>query len=255
MGIHDQSSDDESRSATNSSDLDTSILPISTLAVSPPSLPEPMPLFPSSSAPKLIPVFVASLGNPQPYLNTLHSAGHTVLTAIAATERYQPWRPFSGGKLATSTSSSFSFLSGFSATSSSNALPALWKCGAVMNVSGPAVKKAYAKWKVENGIADGEGRLVIVHDELERELGSVSVRTDHKASARGHNGLKSVMASMPHEKFIRIGVGIGRPASRERDAVSNYVLRKTKPNEVAALEGAAREVSRVIAEIYEGEIR
>jgi len=124
-----------------------------------------------------------------------------------------------------------------------------------MNVSGPAVKKAYAKWKVENGIADGEGRLVIVHDELERELGSVSVRTDHKASARGHNGLKSVMASMPHEKFIRIGVGIGRPASRERDAVSNYVLRKTKPNEVAALEGAAREVSRVIAEIYEGEIR
>ena len=121
----------------------------------------------------------------------------------------------------------------------------------MMNVSGPAVKKAFAKWKKEQG---GEGRLVIVHDELERELGSVHVRSEKGASARGHNGLKSVMAALPNENFVRIGVGIGRPVSRERGAVSEYVLRKMTGREGAAIEGAAREVSRAIAEVYEGEI-
>ena len=124
-----------------------------------------------------------------------------------------------------------------------------------MNVSGPAVKKAWLRWKKDNGYGDEDGpRLVIVHDELERELGAVNVRTDHKASARGHNGLKSIMAALPNERFIRIGVGIGRPESRERDAVSKYVLRKMTEKEVRALEGAGREVGREIAEVLEGAV-
>lgn len=204
---------------------------------------------------KGIPIFVASLGNPKPYLNTLHSAGHTVLRAIAAENKYDAWRPYTGGSLAENSNTDFSFIRGYNKNGA--ALPTLWKCGAMMNASGPAVKKAWLKWKKENGFSDDaeeKPRLVIVHDELEKELGAVNVRTDPKASARGHNGLKSLMAALPNERFIRIGVGIGRPESRERDAVSNYVLRKMTAREAQALEKAALRVYQQIEEVYEGAV-
>lgn len=124
----------------------------------------------------------------------------------------------------------------------------------MMNTSGPAVKKAFLKWKAEQNFSeeDPKPRLVIVHDELEAELGGVKVRTDPKASARGHNGLKSLMGALANEKWIRIGVGIGRPESRERNAVSDYVLRKMSAREQMVLEQAAAEVSRQLGEIEEG---
>jgi PTH1 family peptidyl-tRNA hydrolase len=215
-----------------------------------------MPLL--GSSPRSIPIFVASLGNPKPYLNTLHSAGHIVLSSIATREHLSAWRPFAGGQIteAGHAPQGFSLLGGY-ANAPATGQVALWKCGAMMNVSGPAVKKAWLKWKMDNGFGADSAeppRLVIVHDELEKELGAVSVRTDHKASARGHNGLKSLMASMPEERFVRIGVGIGRPDSRERDAVSNYVLRKATQREVQTLEQASKEVRRQIEEVHEGAV-
>jgi PTH1 family peptidyl-tRNA hydrolase len=213
-----------------------------------------MPLF-GSSTQKLVPVFVASLGNPAPYTTTLHSAGHTVLAALAAQQAYNPWRPFSGGKIAERSERAFNVVTGYS-NAGPRRLPTLWKCGSMMNISGPAVKKAFLKWKSEQNFSDDDPKpkLVVIHDELESELGAVRVRTDPKASARGHNGLKSLMSALPNEKWIRIGVGIGRPASRERDAVSDYVLRKMNAREQAVLEQAAAEVSRQLGEIEEGAV-
>jgi PTH1 family peptidyl-tRNA hydrolase len=202
-----------------------------------------------------VPVFVASLGNPKPYLSTLHSAGHIVLTCIAAQQKYNTWRPFAGGKIAEKNLTEFSYVTGYSMQG--EALPTLWQSGALMNVSGKAVKRAWNEWKKQNGLEKGDAsaaKLVIVHDELERELGAVSVRTDPKASARGHNGIKSVMAAFAGEPFIRIGVGIGRPESREKDAVSSYVLRKITPREGKALEQASLKVMQQIAEVSEGAI-
>lgn len=123
-----------------------------------------------------------------------------------------------------------------------------------MNISGPAVSKAWLKWKQDNGFSkdDATPRLVIVHDELEKELGAVSVRADPRASARGHNGIKSLQGALPHEKFIRIGVGIGRPESRDSRAVSDYVLRKMTAREGQALEQAGLRVMQQIAEVAEG---
>ncbi|KIW09509.1 uncharacterized protein PV09_00385 [Verruconis gallopava] len=204
--------------------------------------------------PSRIPVFVASLGNPKPYLNTLHSAGHTVLSYIALDQKYDEWRSFAGGQIADKNQVHFSLLGGYAAQDDA-LLPTLWKCGALMNASGPAVKKAWLKWKQQNGLDKSDvARLVIVHDELEKDLGAISVRTDPKASARGHNGIKSVMASLPNERFIRIGVGIGRPDSRDRMTVSNYVLRKMTAKEEVVLENAAKRVQQQIAEIEEGAV-
>ncbi len=61
--------------------------------------------------------------------------------------------------------------------------------------------------------------IVVVHDELEKPFGHVSLRLG--GSARGHNGLRSIMA-MIGESFWRLRLGIGRPD--ERSLVAEYVL-------------------------------
>ena len=61
--------------------------------------------------------------------------------------------------------------------------------------------------------------IVVVHDELEQPFGKVSFRIG--GSARGHNGLKSIIAACG-DQFARIRCGIGRPEQKEQ--VPQYVL-------------------------------
>ena len=110
-----------------------------------------------------------------------------------------------------------------------------------MNDSGKAVRKAWDAWRRDNV----GGRLVIVHDELERSLGTVVIRDNASGlSARGHNGLKSCLQHLKgiEGDWIRVGVGIGRPMSRDPEDVAKYVLRKMNAVEQAKVEGAAGEV-------------
>ncbi len=82
-----------------------------------------------------------------------------------------------------------------------------------MNLSGaviPHLKKS--------GI--GAAEIAIIHDELELPFGSVAVR--HQGSARGHNGIRSLIAALGSDVCTRIRVGIGRP--EDRAAVPHYVL-------------------------------
>lgn len=112
-----------------------------------------------------------------------------------------------------------------------------------MNESGKPIAKAYATWRktLASGSGGGEGRVVILHDELEKPLGAVSVREGQGLSARGHNGIKSLLAHMGKTGFVRVGVGIGRPLSREPDQVAKYVLKKMSPAERMRVEEAAGE--------------
>lgn len=63
--------------------------------------------------------------------------------------------------------------------------------------------------------------LLVVHDELELPFGSIKLKTG--GSAKGHNGLKSIISYIG-DAFHRIRFGIDRPANRE--VVPNYVLSK-----------------------------
>jgi PTH1 family peptidyl-tRNA hydrolase len=112
--------------------------------------------------------------------------------------------------------------------------------------------------------------LVILHDELEAPLGRVKVKRGgaEQASLRGHRGLISVMESLRgkrlypplpgskglhggHLSIMRIGVGIGRPQRRDRDAVADYVLTNMNPTELAAVRAAAGPVANILAdELY-----
>ncbi len=62
--------------------------------------------------------------------------------------------------------------------------------------------------------------LVVVHDEL--DLPWTALRIKVGGSAAGHNGVKSIIAAMKTEVFVRVRVGI-RPNHPIRD-VSDYVL-------------------------------
>jgi PTH1 family peptidyl-tRNA hydrolase len=61
--------------------------------------------------------------------------------------------------------------------------------------------------------------LLVVHDELEQPFGKVLFRVG--GSARGHNGLKSIIAACS-DQFARIRCGTGRPENKED--VPTYVL-------------------------------
>ena len=110
-----------------------------------------------------------------------------------------------------------------------------------MNASGKGVAAAYKSFLLSLPVEERtNARLVILHDELEQPLGKVKVKVG--GSAKGHNGIKSVMASLGGTELVKIGVGIGRPESRDKGLVANYVLKKMTVGEMTRVRNGAREV-------------
>lgn len=108
-----------------------------------------------------------------------------------------------------------------------------------MNVSGEGVAAAWRQFVKDSRSEDA--KLVVVHDELELRLGEVKVKKGD-ASAKGHNGLKSIKERLQGVSWTRIGVGIGRPESRSPDDVARYVLGKMSGAEKSKIEGAVGRV-------------
>lgn len=123
-----------------------------------------------------------------------------------------------------------------------------------MNVSGPAVLKAFNAFTSQYPRSpDYDCGLVILHDELELDSGKNKIKRG-EGSAKGHNGIKSVQQSLQGAglmasvaaKLVKVGVGIGRPVSRERDEVSGYVLGQLTGGERTKIEGAAERVLEML---------
>jgi len=95
-----------------------------------------------------------------------------------------------------------------------------------------------------NDTSSSSPHLIILHDELELPFGRFSIKTSTGTSARGHNGLKSVMSipALKACKLTRVGLGIGRPQSRDPDVVSGYVLEKMSRAQKETVEGLADRV-------------
>ena len=117
-----------------------------------------------------------------------------------------------------------------------------------MNVSGPAVSAAWKRFKRDlDPEYQGLARLVILHDELESPLGRIKLKKG--GSVKGHNGLKSCKQSLGGEEYWRLGIGIGRPLSRESDDVAAYVLSsmtvEDKHRLLKGLDDAAKELGKL----------
>lgn len=84
-----------------------------------------------------------------------------------------------------------------------------------MNLSGgpTAAMRDFFKIPVE--------RIVVVHDELDVEYGSLRVKLG--GGDNGHNGLKSIRSALGSGEFYRVRFGIGRPPGRQDAA--DWVLK------------------------------
>jgi len=178
------------------------------------------------------PLLIASLGNPgSSYAHTLHSAGHTLVGAL---QRHTGAAPFVKDRKY-----------GNGLTSHGGAGITLWQSTSYMNDSGPGLAAAWRAFCSSASAAGEPPRLVVVYDDMELACGKFNVKGGAGKSARGHNGLKSLLgvSGMKTVDFSRVGVGIGpRPLSREPDEVARFVLRKMTAAQRGAVEGLAEPV-------------
>lgn len=145
---------------------------------------------------------IAGLGNPGPaYAGNRHNAGFLVADALAA----RAGARFRASKFRTA-----------AAQGRLARLPViLVKPLTFMNESGRAVAGISGYYRLP------PGRTVVIHDELDLPFGTVRLKLGGADS--GHNGLRSVTASLGTREYYRVRIGIGRPPGRMDPAA--YVLR------------------------------
>ena len=71
-----------------------------------------------------------------------------------------------------------------------------------MNLSGETVACLLAKQEAKNAAQD----LIVISDDLALPFGTIRLR--RRGSAGGHNGLKSIIACVKSDEFMRLRIGI-----------------------------------------------
>ena len=90
-----------------------------------------------------------------------------------------------------------------------------------MNASGQAVAPLVQRYL---GLGDD---LVVIHDDIDLPLGRTKIKR-HGGDA-GHLGVRSIIACLGHGEFLRLRLGIGRPACKAH--IVDYVLSSFTPAE------------------------
>jgi PTH1 family peptidyl-tRNA hydrolase len=150
---------------------------------------------------------VVGLGNPGPgYAGNRHNAGYMVADLLAS----RMGARFRAGKFQAAVADGR--LAGFPVT--------LARPLAFMNLSGGPVSGLAGFYKLP------AGQIVVIYDELDLPFGTIRLKRGGGDS--GHNGLRSVTASLGTREYYRVRFGIGRPPGRMDPAA--FVLRDfTKP--------------------------
>jgi len=94
-----------------------------------------------------------------------------------------------------------------------------------MNITGPPLKGLLRECSLT---ADD---LILVHDDLDLDLGRLRIK--QAGGHGGHNGIKSVIDAIGTPQFVRVKIGIGRPAPRQDSA--DYVLQTFTKEEIEVL--------------------
>lgn len=152
-------------------------------------------------------LLVAGLGNPgREYERTRHNVGWLVADELARRH---------GG----------SFRGKFSGQLAETRLDdlrlALLKPETYMNESGRSIGAATKFFKVD------PGGLLVVHDDVDLEPGRIQARLG--GGLAGHNGLRSIAQAIGTNDFLRLRIGVGRPARGDRRSVADYVLGSFEP--------------------------
>lgn len=138
---------------------------------------------------------IVALGNPgTEYANTRHNVAWLVLDHLKSSSSLA-WKEKFKGFFATDSESVF------------------LKPQTFMNLSGESVVPAAQFFKVS------PENILVIHDELDLPYGTIAFKKG--GGSAGHNGLKSISKLLGTPNYMRLRVGIGRPAV---GTVSNWVL-------------------------------
>jgi PTH1 family peptidyl-tRNA hydrolase len=174
-------------------------------------------------------LLVAGLGNPgREYERTRHNVGWMVVDELA--RRHEgSFRSKFAGQLAE--------------VRDDERRLALLKPETYMNISGRSVGAASRFFKVDLG------SLLVVHDDVDLEQGRLQARLG--GGLAGHNGLRSIADALGTQEFLRLRIGVGRPARGDRRPVADYVLSPFEP-EIDLEELVSRAADAVEAIAREG---
>jgi len=147
---------------------------------------------------------VVGLGNPGPsYAGNRHNVGYLVTDELA--DRM-------GARFRTHKSRRADVVEGRLGVGGPRVV--LARARSYMNESGGPVATLASFYKVP------VDRIIAIHDELDIPFDTMRVKLG--GGDNGHNGLKSMRASLGSGEFYRIRVGIGRPPGRQ--APADFVL-------------------------------
>ncbi|MEO6983050.1 MAG: aminoacyl-tRNA hydrolase [Edaphobacter sp.] len=102
-----------------------------------------------------------------------------------------------------------------------------------MNLSGLSVAALVQEFAI-NPSED----IIVLYDELALPLGTIRIR--ERGSANGHNGAKSVSGVLGTEEWLRIRIGVGKPALADGREIKaggkDYLLSPFRKQELAVLD-------------------
>ena len=107
-----------------------------------------------------------------------------------------------------------------------------------MNRSGVAVRKIMQKSNVS------PERLIVIHDDLDLECGSLKIRK--KGSSGGHKGIESIIQNIGTREFIRVKIGIGRDPFVPTE---KYVLSRFRKEEMSVIKEAIVKAAEAVNSI------
>jgi PTH1 family peptidyl-tRNA hydrolase len=113
-----------------------------------------------------------------------------------------------------------------------------------MNLSGLSVAALVNEFE----IAEPSQDIIVLYDELAIPLGTIRIR--ERGSANGHNGVKSVSGVLGTEEWIRIRIGVGKPALADGREVKaggkDYLLTPMRRQELAVLDEVLDRVKNAV---------
>lgn len=111
-----------------------------------------------------------------------------------------------------------------------------------MNLSGLSVAALIQEFEISSK------DIIVLYDELALPLGTIRIR--ERGSANGHNGVISILRVLGTEEWLRIRIGVGKPALADGREIKaggkDYLLSPMRKQELAVLDEVLDRVKNAV---------
>lgn len=175
---------------------------------------------------------IAGLGNPEPkYDGTRHNTGFVALDYLT-----QRWN-------VSVTKAKWQGLYGIAEVGGHKVV--LLKPLTYMNLSGQSIAPAANFYKIK------PDHVIVLCDDIAQKPGHVRIRPS--GSAGGHNGLKSIIASLGTDGFYRIRIGVGEKPNPQYDLAA-WVLGKFPAEDAKAIDNRLPDIEDACRLLMDGKL-